>query len=438
MIKPFYNPERVECVRWSPGTARLLLLLLLGFAALPVKAQELAPQPNLSVRPVLEVHYSAGAGGVFELQGSDDLRSWRDLGDAVFGEGEQVQSFFPADGDAPSAYRYYRVKILSPQSFGFAPMHLIRKQLEFNDEGSALRLDFETRSSGSAAGEGFTYSYQKLGDTLGRLTIRRDGGSDRIDLDFAADLVGNYTRSEIRGGVVKDIDTGTFALGTVTHPSPDPSANLIPESLMGCTFVFSDDAGHERLDFVTGLSGRGVDRAEVENFAYQYSESRETSTATIFYPGEIAVEFEMTFTGAGSSGTYVRREFVDGELDLTDEGIFSCARSIYHAAGADSTNVTLPVDELTGRSYLIRDGGTPQRLQFQTAFSGRLVEGNQVDPFEFDYLVKCNASATITIRFGDGDYDEYHLNHTDETFVRHEVRGGERIDSDTGTFSESQ
>ena len=148
------------------------------------------------------------------------------------------------------------------------------------------------------------------------------------------------------------------------------------------------------------------------------------------------VEFEIDHAG-GSCGTFTRRESVDGPLESTSEGVFSCAESVYHASGAESTTVTLPADELTGRTYVMRDGGTPCQLEFEMLRSGKCTEGNQVNPFEFDYVVTCNATSTITVRFGRLDYDEYRLNHTDETFVRNEFRRGKKVDSDTGTFSES-
>lgn len=445
-----YPLHRVEQAGWSWRScgfkAAGIALLSVILATKPVSADDLGVLPQLSIKPAFEVHYSAGPGQVYELQGSDDLRAWRDLNDPVFGHGGTVGHLFsPTEpGDLQTEFRYYRVKISPSQAFGFAPTQLSGKVIELNDDGSPRRLRFDSRSTGStgtAGDEPFLYSYRKLGDARGEMTIRRGSGTDssteNLTVDFVADLVGNYTRSVIRGGVVRDIDSGTFALVTGSDPGLDPSAAVIPESLVGCTFLFSDATGHERLDFVTASGGRAVDRAEVTHFTYEYLETAATGKATVFYPGEFKVEFEMTFCG-GSCGTYLRREFADGVLEASDAGIFNCANSVYHSRGADSTNVTLPADALTGQAYIIRDGGTPLHLQFQTPSTGTCTEGSRVDPFEFDYAVKCNATSTVTLRFGSGNYDEYHLNHTDGTFLRHEVRDGQQVDSDTGTFSESR
>ena len=454
MAKLFNNPERVECVRWSPGSCGRMAAgtaLLLAASAMFAAAQEnggnvnvvTAPQTQFEIAldPVLGIDFEAGVGQVFELQGSTDLRGWRDIGDAVFGDGDRVSHFF-VPGNSGDTYRYFRVKILPSQAFGFAPPNLVRHELSLNDDGGARRYTFFSRSSAVLGGdEPLTYSYLKLGDTRGRLTIDHGAGDrDQIDLNFSADLVGTYTRSTYQGGEVSDVDRGTFSVGNRIHPSPDPSTTVIPASLVGRSYIFSDGTNQERLDFVTDSGGRAIDRATVDHFSYEFEVGDEIATATISQPGDITVEFEMLFGLGSDCGTYVRREFVDGTLEATDEGIFSCADSIYHGAGATSTNVTLPADELTGHTYLMRDGGTVSRLNFQTHRSGRLTQGSRVEPFDFSYVVKCNATSAITITVGDddGDYDEYHLNHTDMTFVRNEVRGGEVVDSDTGTFSDTQ
>ena len=72
--------------------------------------------------------------------------------------------------------------------------------------------------------------------------------------------------------------------------------------------------------------------------------------------------------------------------------------------------------------------------------SGDLADAlsSQVDEFEFDYVVSCAATSLVTIHFGNADHDAYYLNHSDQTFERHEIRGGVQQDTDTGTFSESQ
>lgn len=417
---------RRESGGWGRNLAALTLLLLITGAS-PSLAQE------LRTAPLTELSYTAGAGQVFELQGSRDLSSWRNVGDVVFGEGGSMREFVEAS-DAATGYRFYRVKISPSKEFGFAPRALLGRQIDFNDEGGARVFTFETRATGSSGGESFAYNYRKLGDTNGELDIERgDGTSEQIELDFSADLVGLYTRRLSRDGVVTDIDVGTF---TFRRTPTDPGGQM-PEALTGNTYLFSDGDTHERFDFVSADSGRQIDRADVSHFNYSYARSADSATATIDLASDVVVEFEMQF-GGSSCGAYQRRELVDGKLEHVTEGIFSCARSIYHSEGAGSTDVTLPAGELTGRTYVMSDGGTPCQLEFQTLESGRCIQGNLVDEISYDYVVDCNATSIITVRFGTAEFDRYHLNHSDLTFMRHEIRAGVLADTDSGTFAESE
>lgn len=432
--REFHNPERVECVRWSPGSCGLLAAgaaLLLALSSAPASAQE------LNVTPSIEVQYSAAAGQVFELQGSNDLRSWRDVKDVVFGEGERIGARFDSAVTAPGTYQFYRVKISPSKSFGFAPTHLPGKHLLLNDEGESQLVYFNSRAAATSGDATFAYSYRKTGGMTGRLSIGLTAGeTETIELEFSADRVGHYTRTRTANGQVDDIDRGTFALGRGSHASPGSPATVLPDSLVGQSYLFSDGDTHERMDFVTELGGRTIDRDYVEHFNYEFSTAGEVVTATVSLPGEVSVEFEMTF-GGRHSGIFVRREVVDGVPESTTEGVFSCAASVYHSEGAESTTVTLPAGDLAGRTYVMQDGGTPCHLRFENQQSGECTEGTRVDPFQFDYVVNCNSTSTVTLHFGVGEYDEYRLNHSDQVFVRSEVRGGELRDTDSGTFSES-
>ena len=440
------NPERVECVRWSPGSrgrlaAGAALLLLCSVGALAQDDVDDPPvAPTVSVRPSAELRYTAGSGQVFELQGSNDLTHWRHIRDVVFGEGSDVSDFIPKDTIGSSeGFRFFRVVMSPLQRFGFAPKFLIGRKIDFNDEGAAAVLRFTSRAAGNSGAAPFAYSYRKTGDTSAELVIELgEGEVDSIELDFTADLVGLYTKTNSLNGAVKDIDKGTFSLGRLSDASPDPPATVAPESLVGQTYLFSDGDIHERVDFVTAAGGRAVDRADVVHFTYDFSHMTATAmaTATVHYPGDVAIEYAMQF-GGQACGTYLRREIVDGEVEHISEGVFSSAASVYHSSGAESTDVTLPADELAGRTYVMRDGGTPCHIQFQNHVTGKCVRGRQVDDIHYDYVVNCNATSTITVHMADGKYDRYHLNHTDETFVRHEVRDGVTVDTDTGTFSES-
>ncbi|MFT4548124.1 MAG: hypothetical protein ACI9MB_002075, partial [Verrucomicrobiales bacterium] len=383
MTENFNGSERVKCSRKITGTALLLSLAVLSW--LPSAN---AQQP-VSAKAASKLSYEATAGQVFELQGSNDLAVWRDVGDVVFGDGKRVSDHLSGDPRRDD-FRFFRVKIAPAQTFGFAPIYLLGKTIAFNDEGASQTVSFDSRSSATLGEESKTYRYRKLGDTIARLDFTSgDTITERIDLEFVADLVGNYTRTKWVAGRVDDIDRGTFALGSapLTH-SPDSPATIIPESLVGLTYLFSDGDNSERLDFVTNTRGRAVDGATVLHFTYDYLQDNRSSIVTVHYHGEISVQYELR-QGETSAGTFLRHESVDGILDHTSEGIFSSAASVYHTPGAESTTVTLPADELTGRTYVMLDGGTPCRLQFDDLLNGRCIEGSQVDEFEFDYAVDC-------------------------------------------------
>ena len=430
--KDFSDPEPIERVAgilssYLHAAAGIALLSGLVLAS-PAVAQD------FKITPAFEFHYTAGAGQVYELQGSRDLRTWRKVGDVVFGEGDAVSEFVPPASDA-NGYRFYRVKHSPSKEFGFAPGSLTGKLIAFNDEGDAHIYSFTSRAGGSADGGSLAYRYRKASDTVGKLVVeRRAGESEHIELAFSADLAGSYTRTLRRGDSVIDVDLGTFSLGREAPQTPDQP----PAALAGNTYIFSDGDTRERFDFVTPDSGRAVDGVEVQAFTYSYAASGETGSpkVTIAFPGDLAIEFTLEF-GEGACGSFVRQESVDGRLVHSSEGVFSSARSVYHTDGAESTDVTLPAGELTGRTYVMRDGGTPCQLQFHTLESGRCIQGNLVDEIRYDYVVNCNSTSTITVRFGSDEYDRYQLNHSDQTFLRQEVRGGVLADTDTGTFAEA-
>lgn len=430
--KDFSDPEPIEqvarmlssCRHAAAGIALLSGLVL----ASPAVAQD------FKITPAVECQYTAGAGQVYELQGSRDLRTWRKVGDVVFGEGDAVSEFVPPESDA-NGYRFYRVKHSPSKEFGFAPGSLTGKLIAFNDEGDAQIYSFTSRAGGSANGGSFAYRYRKAGDAIGNLVVeRRAGESEHIELAFSADLAGSYTRTLRRGDLVVDVDLGTFSLG---REAPQPR-DQPPAALLGNTYVFSDGDIRERFDFVTPDSGRAVDGVEVQRFTYSYDTGGGSGSPRVMiaFPGDLAIEFTLEF-GEGACGSFVRRESVDGQLLHSSEGVFSSARSVYHTDGAESTDVTLPAGELTGRTYVMRDGGTPCQLQFHTLESGRCIQGNLIDDIRYDYVVNCNSTSTITVDFGSGGYDRYQLNHSDQTFLRQEVRGGVLTDTDTGSFSET-
>ena len=433
-----FDQDRVGCSYfWTSDGGSFVIAAIAALSFLLLSAP--APAQEFATTPLVELHYTAGPGQVYELQGSNDLGSWRRVGDVVFGEGAAVSDFV-SPSDEPGSYRFYRVKPSPSKEFGFAPSTLYGMRLELNDEGDALGYLFTSRAGGSAKEESIAYNYRKLGDTLGRIDVEYgDGESEHIELEFSADYVGRYTRTSRWGGADVDVDLGTFSIAREALRLRDQEAALsAPSSLAGNSYVFGDGDNFERFDFVTPNSGRAVDGVKVTQFDYSYSVSNDSATAsvTLAFPGDLAIKFDMEF-GNRSCGRFQRRELVDGELDHHSEGGFSSANSVYHTLGAEATDVTLPAGELTGRSYVMRDGGTPCILQFRTLEHGRCLQGNLVNEIRYDYVVNCNATSTVTVYFRPGEYDRYHLNHSDRTFMRKEVRGAVPTDTDTGTFTET-
>jgi hypothetical protein len=91
---------------------------------------------------------------------------------------------------------------------------------------------------------------------------------------------------------------------------------------------------------------------------------------------------------------------------------------------------------LTGIAYLVSENGTqlPERVQFLTASTGRVVDGADVDPFTYTFTPS-GSTATVRLQFKSDKWDDYTLNFATGRFTRAETDKNVLKDTDTGTFA---
>jgi len=95
-------------------------------------------------------------------------------------------------------------------------------------------------------------------------------------------------------------------------------------------------------------------------------------------------------------------------------------------------------DSISGLSYVLNDGGTPEQLDFLTGSTGQEVDlvENDLDPFSYTFQENNDTNATIIITFDADKWDVYAFNYANGTFVRQEFKDSTLEDTDSGTFSQ--
>jgi hypothetical protein len=102
-------------------------------------------------------------------------------------------------------------------------------------------------------------------------------------------------------------------------------------------------------------------------------------------------------------------------------------------------NGGLSPESITGLSWILNDGGTPERLDFLTELTGQEVDlvETEVDNFSYTYQKDSDSSATLVVTLEDDKWDSYFLDFANGTFVRQEFKEGALDDTDSGTFTQS-
>ena len=91
---------------------------------------------------------------------------------------------------------------------------------------------------------------------------------------------------------------------------------------------------------------------------------------------------------------------------------------------------------VAGITYLVSEEGThlPERVEFTTATSGRVVDGSDIDPFTLTYTPS-GTTATARLQFKSDKWDDYTFDFATGKFTRTEYDKNALKDSDTGNFA---
>lgn len=437
-----------------------LLQLAAGFSGASSLAAEIPPEAGeLRIHTAIEVEFGTERGTVYQLQGSSNLMDWSAIGEPVYGLGQPVSRVYSTRSGAEVTFQSYRLELLDAPTNGLAPWSLAGMTLSLDDQPGDDQVRFDTESEGVDLGtdpDPFHYTFRRTGaDTV---TADMERGADRhelLTLTFTAPGQGTWIREEFRKGTLKDRDVGIFTViapgggGTGGQPggggSPSPGGTVtLPAGLAGTVYTFESGCGPVRLEFTS--AGAGIEHGDDVNddepnvFLYAFSPMG-TNTASLvitFKPGRVDT-YDLTFT-SDLQGRFERRELRNGQLKDTDRGAFSASGP--GSAGGSDDNGTMPEGPLTGLTYVMSDGESPDRLVFESDSSGTEftddIGDTEPNVFTYEYAVTGARTATLRVFRGGDRRDEYDLTFLDGNtgaFVRREHRNGLLKDTDIGLFA---
>jgi hypothetical protein len=199
-----------------------------------------------------------------------------------------------------------------------------------------------------------------------------------------------------------------------------------PVSLLD-QYLYFDEGLEDYLVFVDGTTGevRTVG-GDADPFTYTYEVTGgATAKTTVRRAADRYDVWTLTWTGAGT-GTFVREEYRDDELDDTDTGRF-----------IETSGSTAPPSGLTDVRLEETIDGEDERLEFLTSNKGREFEPGDVDPFTYTYSATDPVTAYIVATYRAGDYDEFALtfeSDTAGTYLLGRFRDGEFVKNKRGQF----
>jgi hypothetical protein len=105
-------------------------------------------------------------------------------------------------------------------------------------------------------------------------------------------------------------------------------------------------------------------------------------------------------------------------------------------SGSGSPGDGVSPELLTGLSLILNDGGTPERLDFESATNGREVDlaSGDIDGFAYAFEKTTSTKASLVVTFDAEKRDEYIFDFGNRTFTRSEYKDGDLDDVDIGTF----
>ncbi len=314
-----------------------------------------AQEDSLQVFKAVEVEFGTQPGKVYTLEGSYDLVTWEALEDEVFGHGGIERRLYSARSLNQAVPDYFRLVVGETAIDGLAPWALSGVTINMDDQPGGDLMMFNSESEGIDGGitpDPFTYTYVRTGPDEGQIEIFYDSKKrDVVHLTFTSSGNGTWVRDEYRKGKLKDRDTGIFSVvtddggqipgGGAGGGTTDPNLPTeMPVELEGLTYSFHSGGHPDRLVFETATSGTEYGDDEDDNeanvFTYTYTQTGvDTAVLLVQFKADKWDEYELTFSN-GAQGSFIRKEYKDGELDDTDMGMFSPVDSA--ASGSTGTD----------------------------------------------------------------------------------------------------
>jgi hypothetical protein len=449
-----------------------------------------AQEDSLQVFKAVEVEFGTQPGKVYTLEGSYDLVTWEALEDEVFGHGGIERRLYSARSLNQAVPDYFRLVVGETAIDGLAPWALSGVTINMDDQPGGDLMMFNSESEGIDGGitpDPFTYTYVRTGPDEGQIEIFYDSKKrDVVHLTFTSSGNGTWVRDEYRKGKLKDRDTGIFSVvtddggqipgGGAGGGTTDPNLPTeMPVELEGLTYSFHSGGHPDRLVFETATSGTEYGDDEDDNeaniFTYTYTQTGvDTAVLLVQFKADKWDEYELTFSN-GAQGSFIRKEYKDGELDDTDMGMFSPVDSA--ASGSTGTDdnggatggtddnggATGGTDDnggatggtgdnggvdvaaaaaVEGFNYSMVVGLQTVRLEFSGADAGTEHDDSGPNPFTYIYEVTGAATANLVVVLKADKWDEYVLTFTGDgvgTFERTEYDNNLLKDTDSGTFS---
>ncbi len=199
-----------------------------------------------------------------------------------------------------------------------------------------------------------------------------------------------------------------------------------PDDVVG-RFLYFEEGLEDYLVFLDESTGEERDiNGDVDPMTYTYSiTGPQTAEIVVTRDVDRYDEWTITWTGPGT-GTFVREEFRDSNLEDTDTGGF-----------VESSGSSIPPVDLVGVRLEEAIEGEDERFEFLTDTEGREFEPGDIDPFTYTYSLLDPVTALIVATYGTGRYDDLALTFETETtgtYLLGRVRDGNLVKEKRGQF----
>jgi len=297
-------------------TSIRFLVAVAGALAATAGGQIITSTPIMTVHPVAEISMPTKPGKVYQMQASSDLQSWQNHGEPVFGTGTPLLRSMSG-----GANRFFRLEVLSTPLMGDAPWSIEGTNLQLNEGTRTVRYEFQANGIGNALSgitrNPFTWTWLRDGLCCGRAELTfPENVKDVIQLNYAAPKIGQFLRKTYLGTRLDNTDAGTFG------PAPSTASPLVPASIVGRTFAFSEQPGGNALSVVSPNAGtRLMDGTNTSFSGNWLVTGQSTARLTANFSATHGEDYRFTFTSA-LTGRYSRQTFTEGVFRDEDLGNF--------------------------------------------------------------------------------------------------------------------